>query len=652
MAVLFVSHRFFSIFASVKTKSLVIGIVMGIAFAACSPSVKVPEPEVAEQSRSIETPTSELRAIDSLMWRQPDSALAWLQRIVASPAADSLDAFNGHYCQLLISELLYKNYAAQSNREELLRAVAYFDSLSFTLNDIPHARRRHCGPSFRECGTQSPNRNDNIVFLTARAHYIKGVGYYEHDSVVEACKEYLKALEVMEEHFEEKNLDDEKKQFIAYTHTRLTDLFSDLYLHEQALYFGKRALEYYRSNAAQNHIAWMLNEIGSHYDMMGKYDSAIFYYRKSLEFLPDTFNLTYRDIQTRLAYMSYKKDGFDTHTMNLLYNLLSQGESEKEYLSRCLAIGEIYYLEHQFDSAWIYFDTVFERTNSDSSKKLAAKRLLEICKIKNNDSIVSNFAACLAQFATKSERQGAQNSALTELYRQYGQNKAERALAINKNKEITTFVNWLVIIAAVIIALIIVFTNSVRRRNKELLKQKQMAEKRLESESYSNQMKQKAYSGRLKKSNEELRLQKEEVEKLHKALETSRAKTQWNHLDDVMNEDICKEIVALLSGKNIKRDAKSDAFPELHLDITQLSRLDVAIEKNFAGFGKILTDSFPKITHDEMMQCQLYLLNLEDVQIAALLSCDYSTVKKRSLKLKKAFHTEKELRLFIRELVL
>ena len=46
----------------------------------------------------------ELAAIDSLMWRQPDSALAVLQQFAASPKADSLDEFNGHYCQLLISE--------------------------------------------------------------------------------------------------------------------------------------------------------------------------------------------------------------------------------------------------------------------------------------------------------------------------------------------------------------------------------------------------------------------------------------------------------------------------------------------------------------------------------------------------------------------
>ena len=49
----------------------------------------------------------ELAAIDSLMWRQPDSALAMLQQFAASPKADSLDELNGHYCQLLFSDLLY-----------------------------------------------------------------------------------------------------------------------------------------------------------------------------------------------------------------------------------------------------------------------------------------------------------------------------------------------------------------------------------------------------------------------------------------------------------------------------------------------------------------------------------------------------------------
>jgi hypothetical protein len=129
----------------------------------------------------MEKPLPELAAIDSLMWRQPDSAFAVLKQFAASPQADSLDEFNGHYVQLLISELLYKNYFEQSNREDLLPAVDYFDSLMANTPDV--------------------SQREQNVFLDARAHYVNGVGYYENDDVVKTCSEYLKTLELMEGHF-------------------------------------------------------------------------------------------------------------------------------------------------------------------------------------------------------------------------------------------------------------------------------------------------------------------------------------------------------------------------------------------------------------------------------------------------------------------
>ncbi|MBP5573928.1 MAG: hypothetical protein J6X40_07160, partial [Bacteroidales bacterium] len=138
-------------------------------------------------------------AIDSLMWTQPDSALNQLIQYYDTVS-------DRHYANLLLAELLYKNYYEQTNRTELLKAVAYYDSLS-------------------------------CPFLAARAHYINGVGYYERDSVVLACEEYLKAVEIMEEHFAEKELVKQKAQFMALTYTHLCGLFSDQYLHEQAIYF-------------------------------------------------------------------------------------------------------------------------------------------------------------------------------------------------------------------------------------------------------------------------------------------------------------------------------------------------------------------------------------------------------------------------------
>ena len=279
----------------------------------------------------------ELAAIDSLMWRQPDSALAVLQQFAASPKADSLDELNGHYCQLLVSELLYKNDYGQSNRPALQQAVAYFDSLILTLKDTPTLKRLIAGTD-----PLSLTRNDNIHFLTARAHYINGVGYYERDSVVDACKEYLKALEVMESHFEEKELVGNKAIFMALTCTRLTDLYADDFLQEQALDFGKLSLKYYQKYDAQpSHIAWVLNELGFIYDIMGQLDSSDYYYSCAVDILPDTINPTYRDITTRQALLSYKKDHQPEKSLALLYRLAQLAESNHELLARYLVIGDI-----------------------------------------------------------------------------------------------------------------------------------------------------------------------------------------------------------------------------------------------------------------------------------------------------------------------
>ena len=90
---------------------------------ACSKPVKVEVPEL------VEGPTIALSQIDTLLWHQPDSALAVMMEFAASPEADSLDVFEGHYCQVLVAELLFKNDYGQSNRGEVLKAVHYFDSI-------------------------------------------------------------------------------------------------------------------------------------------------------------------------------------------------------------------------------------------------------------------------------------------------------------------------------------------------------------------------------------------------------------------------------------------------------------------------------------------------------------------------------------------
>ena len=122
------------------------------------------------------TASPELSAIDSLMWRQPDSALAVLMDYLSDNGRDGVHTvsttteYENHYGHLLLSELLYKNDYKQTNRRDLQKAVTYFDSLTLTLNDTLSPKRLIAGKD-----PLSLTRNGSIAFLDARAHYINGV---------------------------------------------------------------------------------------------------------------------------------------------------------------------------------------------------------------------------------------------------------------------------------------------------------------------------------------------------------------------------------------------------------------------------------------------------------------------------------------------
>ena len=614
-----------------------------LALAACTPCHTDPV-----ETRLIASPTaiasSELISIDSLMWQQPDSALMRLlpffdtdckgARFCVSTATE----YNRHYAHLLLAELLYKNDCAQTNRPELQQAVSYFDSLV-----------RQAFPPFKGVpegrGIHTNNSNDILSFLDARAHYINGVGYYENDSAVEACAEYLKALEIIEEHFGEKELVGKRAHFMALTYTRLTGLFSDQYLHEQAVYFGKCAMGYYnRYDATIGHLVWMFDEIGSNYDVMGNLDSAIVYYNKGIEMLTDTNNLAYRDLSVHIAFLTYQLTKEPSIVVKQLRSQLVLSESRKEYLSRSLTIGEIFFHERQFDSAYVYLSDVFYYSDNIDSKKQAAEWLVEICKELYRISEMHEYASFLVPFATQVENKSSIKSQLAELYNNYRQHETEQQHRRRLMKQIMCSVTVVIVLLVVLLGVFVLY-----QKNKW---KKQKLEAQIQEEQYAHEIRQAALSGRLKRSNEALRIQKKESSDLAKEVETHRKRKEWNSLEDFMNEDICQEIKVALQGKQIKREAKSGDYPELHLSDAQLQNLSIAVEKHFCGFEKTLTDLYPKINRNAMNQCLLYLLNIEDVQIASLLSCDYSTVKRRSSKLKEAFNTEKELRQYIRELVL
>ena len=438
---------------------------------ACSQPTKVKAPEPC---RSVAGPTQELAAIDTLMWRQPDSAFAMLQEFAGSEAADSLDVFEGHYCQVLIAELLYKNYYKQSNRKELVKAVHYFDSVvGMDGADIRgKADARGASVQRRE------------AFLAARAHYINGVGYYERDSLIEACGEYLNALQMMEGHFTENELVGTKARFMALTYTRLMDMFSQQFIQEQAVYCGKQSLAYNKiAHSSPGNMANILYHLGKQYDKLNEADSAAYYYEKALETMPDRNSMLYRDVVTSKALFEYNLRNDTPATMDSLKRMAALAATETERLTRFLSIGCVYQDLGLYDSAKVYLEPVFENKDNAVRQRVAASYLHEIYQSKGDTVKANQYAQFLIEDVTSAANSQARVSQLNDLFQKYLQEKQEKALAMER-LEARRRILWLGGVVALLAIMGLAGAMVTRRSHrKRLAAQEAEAQRRLDEAS-------------------------------------------------------------------------------------------------------------------------------------------------------------------------
>ena len=349
------------------------------------------------------------------MWKEPDSALKVMLEFAGSEEADSLDVFEGYYCQVMVAELLFKNYYRQINRNEVLRAVGYFDSI-VNVADGRNADAR--GVSVRE----------RDAFLAARAHYINGAGYYEHDSLIEACREYLNALRMMEGHFAENELVGHKARFIALTYTRLMDMFSQQFIQEQAIYCGKQSLAYNKiAHSSPGNMANILYHLGKQYDKLNEADSAAYYYDKASDLIHDRNTMLYRDVVTSKALFECKGNGNVVIALDSMKSMAAQAASDTERLNRFLTIGGVYKSLGQYDTAKVYLEPVFEKDSNNAS--IAAKYLRDIALAEGDTLKANQYSLVLAKDAAAAPENLFRASQLNDLFQNYLHGKQEKAEA-------------------------------------------------------------------------------------------------------------------------------------------------------------------------------------------------------------------------------
>ncbi len=652
---------------------------------------RLPRPAATPSQRGT-TAHKALEEIDSLMWVQPDSALKVMMEFAGSKAADSLGVFEGHYCQVLIAELLFKNDYGQSNRAELLRAVNYFDSL-LNCDDSGHGDGVHTVST------------DNVAFLDARAHYINGVAlHYERDSIVAACGEYLKSLEVMESHFSEKELIGYKARFMTYTYNRLTELFSVQFMMESAIACGEQALHYCKiePNSSRG-VSNILLRLGAQYDKIGEKEKARDYYGQAMKEMPDTNSLSFRDLVSIKTLCDYQLDSDPEKSLSVLRDILRQASDESEKLTRYLTIGDIFYEEKMYDSAMIYLKPVYENNKDIISKIQAAEYLRVIYENKGDMDSANECVRFLADYKQNDGENKALVSQLNNLFKDYliqkqaNQAEKERALFMRKIKNILVPIVLVALFAIVVIA---------RIRRKKLLKRQQTAAvktlearekkheedlQRLEAETKHRleeveRKHQQNVEAMKQRHEEELGRQQdlsgkeiEETKRWHEAeLEAERLafqkeqdalrqdlqqqKTQVNLLKNalkqqreevamqreaLLNEAICQRIFNLLQGRHITTRDTSFQHNEIVLKEEDYKQLKEAVERHYEGFDAALMGQCANLDQRDLELCHLYLLGLDDKEIAALRVRTYSAIKKHHDRLEEKLGTKESMEEYV-----
>ena len=574
-----------------------------------------------------------LAGIDSLMWRRADSAFVLLQEFVVSPEAKELDTYDEHYCQVLISELLYKKDYEQSNREDLLKAVDYFNSLTANTRTAPQLKRN--------------------VFLDARAHYINGVGFYEDGDMVQACAEYLKALEIMEGHYEDKALTGKKAIFMTYTYNRLTELFSEQFMMDPAIACGERALMFCRieptsSEAVSNNLYYL----GKQYDKMDDVDKAKWYYGLALEELKSTDNLVYRDIISSKALCDYQVGADMKLSLETLRTALMQAEDESERLTRFLTIGSVYYEERMYDSALFYLEPLLNNKVDESLRIEAAEQLRVIY---DHLGYYEKSHECLRNIAFQNEsvaENKAMVSKLEELFKAYMNQKQKKGAEKAREESIRKLVEIIVPIAVFVTLAIIVVA---KLKSKQLLKEQQdeadrvlgetekehekelrlwqaEADKTLEETKKKHEKKLEterlAYQKKQETLQQNLQEREAHVNVLEKALNQQRNEADQRRMA-FLKEPICEAILNKAKSKQITTRAVAHELG-IALKDEELERLREAVAKHYNGFDHVLLSQCPNLKHGYLALCHLHLLGLSESEIAALKNVSYSAIRKQN----------------------
>ena len=550
---------------------------------------------------------SELRAMSI----EQESPKAQCSQLIAQSNINYDDSVSFYESQIRIADSLYKNYLPQSNFEEVKAAMEFFDSYQ------PSAIS---GQRWRLFDKEADDGNRLIAesrqLTAAKAHYYHAVGLTEKDNIVGACEHYLIALEIMEEddlikrhkdaktqrrkvlkkqRNDEKTLCDsvtlrlcdsdedyEKIRFLALTYNRLGRLFYNENYCDLAILKYKKALNCLNIIKDSIPISYTYKNIGNVYQLLGKADSALYHYRKSLEINSGLTNKL--DIDKNIAQILFEKGEKDSAYILIKENM-NKIENINIRYSYYTTIGDMFFNDKNYDSAAYYLKECLKSDNNYIIH-MSASRLSSLYDSLGNYVKKAYYDDIVSKLSIINVNRNFETNKLQDVYDKYKERKAEKEKikSRTRTKVIAISLSLLIIISFVIIILI-----WHKSKRKDRLHQESLNEK---DRYIANK------EEIISKTNEEIKRNESEIKKLVEII--GNLKSDINSLKDdaaIKEEEISdketdiKKMENDLSAKERELKRLQENVHENRILIDRLNEDNIAKEKRIECYLEEIDDN-------------------------------------------------------------
>lgn len=513
----------------------------------------------------------ELKVADSLVWEQPDSALAILTQMPKPSPSDRLN--DATWC-LLYTQARDKCYLPHTSDSLINVAVRYFE----------------CRDDWRR---------------KAQAWFYRGQVELDRKNIKEAVAYYVKAKDI---------LDRTNDPFLAYlVYSSLGSIYRYRDLYDASLEELRLCVKEIEKTKQNPYWSSSYSELGRTFAEMGQWDSAQYYFSLSLENARTIKNKKKEAMalnELSAVFQAQKK--FDQALSFARTNIaLKIAEHDTANLPQgYYGLGRIFYNMGNWDSAKVYFNKSLHTENLYTLSN-AYLGLSHIAKEENNDKAFDEYHRLYKTYHDSIYKKPTVKE-LADVQSDYEYDKLETA---SQKSERSSFYHKLAL-CFIIIFLIVFFYFVLRKKNLKI------------SQSENNQQALADYETKIEQTEQNIHALQKANTQLKEELATSEENLQekdWHiskfrqNLQDLINY-FRKTNQALPSNIHI-------------LKKEELSLLVQETDLMYNNFSKRLQKAYPSLTKEDISYCCLLKLGFTYKEIAKMYPVSNNAVLKRKYRI-------------------